>query len=82
MADEPKPGWKTSEGIGTAGIIGAVVLFRDHFPEVPPVTLFWGCVVLAVAYTISRALVKARTIVYESDPEVKALGEEIRKLRK
>lgn len=81
MSEEPKPGVKTSE-LGIAGIVGALTVWNDKLADLPSDQL-WAIVVLAVAYILSRTIVKWRgTVIYETDPDSKALGEEIRRLRK
>ncbi|MHC4708469.1 MAG: hypothetical protein ACYS8I_15455 [Planctomycetota bacterium] len=80
MADDPKPGIKTSE-FGVAGVIGALTVWNDKLADLSTEQL-WAVVILGAAYIISRALVKGRTVVYEADPDTKSLGEEIRRVRR
>lgn len=56
MFEALKPGIKTSE-FGFAGVVGALTVFNDKLANLSPEQL-WALVILAVAYMISRALVK------------------------
>lgn len=63
MKEDPKPGYKTSE-FGVAGVVGALAVWNDKLADLPPDQL-WAVVALGIAYIISRAVVKSRTVVYE-----------------
>lgn len=56
---EPRPGIKTSE-FGFAGVVGLLTVLNEKLAGLSPEQL-WALVILAVAYMITRAIVKIWT---------------------